>query len=101
MARFSSFRSSTRCASAPAKPTLRRYEPTPKFYGQELTTMTFKTPFRAGLMGLAVAALLGLSLSVGTVTHSYGEMAAPPAAGAPATAAPAADAASPAPACAA
>src|SRR5207247_1855633 len=54
--------------------------------------------FRAGLAGLAVAALLGLSLSIGTVHHSYAEMAAPPAAGAPA-AAPAPDAAAP-PACA-
>ena len=60
--------------------------------------MTFKKPFRAGLAGLAVAALLGLSLSIGTVHHSYAEMAAPPAAGAPA-AAPAPDAAAP-PACA-
>jgi Amt family ammonium transporter len=59
--------------------------------------MTFTTPFRAGLMGLAVAALLGLSLSVGTVTHSHAEMAAPPAASAPA-AAPAEAAAGP-PAC--
>jgi len=57
--------------------------------------MTFKKPFRAGLMGLAVAALLGLSLSIGTVNHSYAEMAAPPAA------APAPEASAPAPACAA
>ena len=47
--------------------------------------MTFKKPFRAGLMGLAVAALLGLFLSVGTVHHSYAETAAPPAAGAAVT----------------
>jgi hypothetical protein len=87
-ARSSSFRSSTPCASAPAKPISPPYEPTPKVCGQELTTMTFKKPFRAGLMGLAVAALLGLSLSIGTVDRSYAEMAAPPAA-APAAAAPA------------
>src|ERR1041385_829707 len=60
--------------------------------------MTFKTPFRAGLLGLAVAALLGISLSVGTVSHSYAEMAAPTPA--PAAAAEAAAAAAP-PACAA
>jgi Amt family ammonium transporter len=48
--------------------------------------MTFKKPFRAGLVGLAVAALLGLFLSVGSVHHAYAEMAAPPAAGAPAAA---------------
>src|SRR4051794_2173838 len=60
--------------------------------------MTFKTPLRAGLRGLAVAALLGISLSVGTVSHSYAEMAAPSTA--PATAAAAAAAAA-APACAA
>src|SRR3982751_2744266 len=57
--------------------------------------MAFKTPFRAGLLGLAVAALLGLSLSIGTVSHSYAEMAAPPAAAA-AAAAPEAAAAPPA-----
>src|ERR1041385_8240754 len=60
--------------------------------------MTFKTPFRAGLLGLAVAALLGISLSVGTVSHSYAEMAAPPA---PAAAAAPAEAAATPPACAA
>ena len=59
--------------------------------------MTFKKPFRAGLMGLAVAALLGLSLSIGTVNRSYAEMAAPSAA-APAAAAPA-EASAPPPAC--
>src|SRR6476659_7743121 len=58
--------------------------------------MTFNKPFRAGLLGLAVAALLGISLSVGTVSHSYAETAAPPAAGAPAAAAPEASAAPPA-----
>src|SRR3954454_12486963 len=52
--------------------------------------MAFKTPFRAGLLGLAVAALLGLSLSIGTVSHSYAEMAAPAAAPAAAAAAAAA-----------
>src|ERR1041385_2682477 len=64
--------------------------------------MTFKTPFRAGLLGLAVAALLGISLSVGTVSHSYAEMAAPtPAPAAAAEAAAAAAAAATPPACAA
>jgi Amt family ammonium transporter len=62
--------------------------------------MTFKKPFRAGLVGLAVAVLLGLTLSVGTVSHSYAEMAAPPA-GAPAAAAPAEAAPAAPPACAA
>ena len=59
--------------------------------------MTLRNPFRAGLMGLAVAALLGLSLSIGTVNQSYAETAAPPAAGAPATAAAPAEASAPAP----
>src|SRR3954468_10329458 len=62
--------------------------------------MAFKTPFRAGLLGLAVAALLGLSLSIGTVSHSYAEMAAPSTAPAAAAAAAAPEAAAP-PACAA
>ncbi len=61
--------------------------------------MTFKKPFRAGLLGLAVAALLGLSLNIGSVHHAYAEMAAPPAAAAPAAAP--ADAAATPPACAA
>src|SRR3954447_2781330 len=64
--------------------------------------MAFKTPFRAGLLGLAVAALLGLSLSIGTVSHSYAEMAAPSTAPAAAAAAAAPEAAAAAaPACAA
>src|SRR3954464_7266663 len=62
--------------------------------------MAFKTPFRAGLLGLAVAALLGLSLSIGTVSHSYAEMAAPSTAPAAAAAA-APEAAAAPPACAA
>jgi Amt family ammonium transporter len=62
--------------------------------------MKFKKPFRAGLVGLAVAALLGLALSVGTVSHSYAEMAAPTPAAPAAAAEPAAAPAAP-PACAA
>src|SRR5213079_1909159 len=77
----------------------RALSPHPKVFGQEPTTMTFKKPFRAGLLGLAVAALLGLSLNIGSVHHAYAEMAAPPAAAAPAAAP--ADAAATPPACAA
>src|SRR3954465_2461006 len=58
--------------------------------------MTFKTPFRARLLGLAVAALLGVSLSAGPATLSFAEMVAPPAAAPAAAAAEAAAAASPA-----
>jgi len=49
--------------------------------------MIFKNAFRVGLAGLAVAALLAFAICIGTVTHSYAEMAAPPAASAPACAA--------------
>src|SRR5690348_1720633 len=62
--------------------------------------MTFKKSLRAGLVGLATAALLGLFVSVGTTQHSYAEAAAPAAPAAPA-AAPADAPATPPPACAA
>jgi len=61
--------------------------------------MTFNKSLRAGLVGLAVSALLALFLTVTTSHNSYAEMAAPPAAAAPAAAPEAA--AGPPPACAA
>src|SRR6202048_3567617 len=56
--------------------------------------MTFKKPFRSGLVGLALAMLLGLFLSVAPVGTSFAEMAQAPApaaapAGAPGAAPPA------------
>jgi Amt family ammonium transporter len=51
--------------------------------------MKFKKPFRAGLVGLALAGLLGVFVSVGTVNYSHAQTAAPAPAAAPAAAAPA------------
>jgi len=58
--------------------------------------MIFQNVFRVGA-GLALLALLALAICVGAASHSYAEMAAPPA-GAPAAAAPAETSAAP-PAC--
>src|SRR5437879_13632105 len=49
--------------------------------------MTFKKPFRSGLVGLALAMLLGLFLSMAPVGSSFAEMAPAPAAPAAAPAA--------------
>src|SRR5262245_18068858 len=62
--------------------------------------MTFLKSLRAGLVGLAIAGLLALCLSVSTSHTSYAQTAAP-AAAAPAAAAPAPEAAAAPPACAA
>ncbi len=66
--------------------------------------MKFKKPFRAGLVGLVLAGLLGVFVSVGTVNYSHAQTAAPAAAPqtpvaapAPAEAAPVACAADPDP----
>jgi ammonium transporter, Amt family len=58
--------------------------------------MTLTKSLRAALVGLALTAVLGVSLSVGTSGSSYAEMAAPPAPSAPAAPAAAGDAAPPA-----
>jgi Amt family ammonium transporter len=50
--------------------------------------MTFKKPFRSGLVGLALAMLLGLFLSVAPVGTSFAEMAQAPAPAAAPAAAP-------------
>src|SRR5262249_61668529 len=93
-ARSSSSASIRPSASAPAKPTPRRFEPAP----DRSRTMTFKKLTRAGIIALALSALAGVFFAASPIIDHSAAYAQAPAAE-PAPAAPAAapaDAAPPA-----